>query len=49
MVFGKTDFMTTKKTTLRVSLDKCWQTGRIDNFSKAGGLMSGDFEGIFFQ
>ncbi|WP_277679812.1 glycoside hydrolase family 127 protein [Gracilibacillus dipsosauri] len=47
--FWKDRFYDHQKTTLRASLDKCWQTGRIDNFSKAGGLMSGDFEGIFFN
>lgn len=28
---------------------KCEETGRIDNFAKAGGLMEGKFEGIYFN
>lgn len=28
---------------------KCEETGRIDNFAKAGGLMDGKFEGIYFN
>jgi len=30
-------------------LRKCEQTGRIDNFAKAAGLINGDFEGIYFN
>ena len=38
-----------KKNLVRVCLDKCYESGRIDNFKKAGGLMNGDFEGIYFN
>jgi len=38
-----------KKHLIRVCLDKCYETGRIDNFKKAGGLMEGDFIGIYFN
>ncbi|SMF87843.1 hypothetical protein SAMN05661091_3964 [Paenibacillus uliginis N3/975] len=38
-----------KRVTLRTCLDKCEQTGRISNFAKAGGLMEGNFEGIYFN
>ena len=30
-------------------LDWCDSTGRISNFAKAGGLMEGEFEGIYFN
>lgn len=35
-----------RKTTLKTDFKKCEETGRIDNFAKAGGLMKGEFEGI---
>lgn len=35
--------------TIRYCFDKCEQTGRISNFAKAGGLMEGEFEGIYFN
>jgi DUF1680 family protein len=35
--------------TVRYCFEKCEQTGRISNFAKAGGLMDGDFEGIYFN
>lgn len=38
-----------KKTLIRTCLDKCYETGRIDNFKKAGGLMDGEFIGIYFN
>ena len=31
------------------NMDWCERTGRIDNFVKAAGLMSGGFEGLFFN
>ncbi len=31
------------------SIKKCEETGRISNFAKAGGLMEGEFEGIYFN
>jgi len=34
---------------LPVNFKFCEQTGRISNFAKAGGLMPGEFEGIFFN
>ncbi|GAE09819.1 transposase [Paenibacillus sp. JCM 10914] len=38
-----------KKVTLPSCLIKCEETGRIANFAKAGGLIEGEFEGIYFN
>jgi len=35
--------------TLPLCLRQCEETGRISNFAKAGGLMKGKFEGIYFN
>lgn len=35
--------------TLPYDFRKCEETGRIDNFAKAGGLMEGEFKGIRFD
>ena len=40
---------TNRTVTLPYDFQKCEETGRISNFAKAGGLMDGDFEGIFFN
>jgi DUF1680 family protein len=40
---------TNRKVTVPYDFQKCEQTGRIDNFAKAGGLMKGQFEGIYFN
>ena len=40
---------TNRKVTVAYDFEKCEQTGRIDNFAKAGGLMEGKFEGIYFN
>ena len=40
---------TNRKVTIPYDFKKCEQTGRIDNFAKAGGLMEGKFEGIYFN
>jgi DUF1680 family protein len=40
---------TNRRVTVRYDFKKCEQTGRIDNFAKAGGLMEGQFEGIYFN
>ncbi|MBN2593321.1 MAG: glycoside hydrolase family 127 protein, partial [Sedimentisphaerales bacterium] len=40
---------TNRKVTVPYDFEKCEQTRRIDNFAKAGGLMEGEFEGIFFN
>jgi len=40
---------TSRKTTIPYCFEKCEETGRISNFAKAGGLMEGDFKGIFFN
>ncbi|REE57571.1 hypothetical protein A8990_15216 [Paenibacillus taihuensis] len=39
----------TQKSTLAACLTQCEATGRISNFAKAGGLMEGGFEGIFYN
>ena len=38
-----------RKVTLPTCLKKCEETGRISNFAKAGGLLVGEFEGIYFN
>ena len=35
--------------TIPYDFEKCEETGRIDNFAKAGKLMPGEFRGIFFD
>ncbi len=35
--------------TIPYDFEKCEETGRIDNFAKAGGLMPGPHEGIFYN
>ncbi len=40
---------TNRRITLPYNFKKCEETGRISNFSKAGGLEEGSFEGIFFN
>ena len=37
------------KVTIPYDFEKCEETGRIDNFAKAGGLMAGAHEGIFYN
>ncbi|MCG6928263.1 MAG: glycoside hydrolase family 127 protein [Acidobacteria bacterium] len=38
---------TNRTVTVRYDFQKCERTGRVSNFSKAGGLETGDFEGLF--
>ncbi|MEI2396887.1 glycoside hydrolase family 127 protein [Paenibacillus phytohabitans] len=38
-----------RQTTLPDCLSKCEDTGRIDNFAKAGGLMEGHYEGKYYN
>ncbi|MCY3834134.1 MAG: glycoside hydrolase family 127 protein [Chloroflexi bacterium] len=35
--------------TIPYDFEKCEETGRIDNFAKAGGMMTGAHEGIFYN
>src|SRR5262249_27812487 len=42
-------FETNRRTTVQYDFGKCEETGRIDNFAKAGKLMSGPFRGIPFD
>ena len=35
--------------TIPYDFEKCEETGRIDNFAKAGGLMEGAHQGIFYN
>ncbi len=39
----------TRSATLTACLDKCDQTGRIANFARAGGLESGEHQGLLFN
>ncbi len=41
--------LTNSQKTISHQLEQCRITGRIDNFAKAGGLIEGEFEGIFFN
>ena len=38
-----------KGATLKACLEQCEKTGRISNFTKAAGLMEGQFKGIYFN
>jgi DUF1680 family protein len=40
---------TNRKVAIPYAFKKCEETGRISNFAKAGGLMEGEFEGIYFN
>lgn len=40
---------TNRVVTVPYDFKKCEETGRIDNFAKAGGLMEGEFEGIRYN
>lgn len=40
---------TNRKVTIPYAFKKCEETGRIDNFAKAAGLMEGKFEGKYFN
>jgi len=40
---------TNRKVTIPFAFKKCEQTGRIDNFKKAGGLIPGEFQGIRYN
>jgi len=40
---------TNRKVTIPYAFKKCEETGRIDNFSKAAGLVEGKFEGKYFN
>ena len=35
--------------TLKACIEQCEKTGRFSNFAKAGGLMEGEFEGIYYN
>lgn len=47
--FWQPRIQTSVNVTIPYDFRKCEETGRIDNFSKAGGLMEGAHEGIFFN
>ncbi len=47
--FWKPRIDTAIKVTIPYDFEKCEETGRIDNFAKAGGLMAGAHEGIFYN
>jgi DUF1680 family protein len=40
---------TNREVTVPYDFEKCEETGRIRNFAVAGGLVEGDFEGIYFN
>ncbi len=47
--FWKRRIDTAINVTIPYDFEKCEETGRIDNFAKAGGLMDGPHEGIFYN
>ncbi|MFZ5519009.1 MAG: glycoside hydrolase family 127 protein [Candidatus Zhuqueibacterota bacterium] len=47
--FWKPRLETNRTVTVPYDFKKCEETGRIDNFAKAGGLMEGKFEGIRYN
>ncbi|MCY3866111.1 MAG: glycoside hydrolase family 127 protein [Chloroflexi bacterium] len=47
--FWKRRIDTAIKVTIPYDFEKCEETGRIDNFAKAGGLMDGPHQGIFYN
>jgi uncharacterized protein len=47
--FWKARLETNRTSTIPANFKKCEETGRIDNFSKAAGLMEGPHVGIFFN
>ena len=47
--FWKPRVDTAINVTIPYDFEKCEETGRIDNFDKAGGLMDGAHEGIFYN
>jgi DUF1680 family protein len=47
--FWSPRFETNRVVTVWYDFLKCEETGRIDNFAKAGGLMKGEFKGIPFD
>lgn len=47
--FWSPKLLANQEVTLEVCLDRCDETGRISNFSKAAGLQDGSFEGIYFN
>jgi DUF1680 family protein len=47
--FWRPRMETNRKVTVWYDFQKCEETGRIDNFAKAGGLMKGGFRGIPFD
>lgn len=40
---------TNRTVTIPYCFDKCEETGRISNFAKAGGLVEGEFQGIYYD
>ncbi|MCY4019179.1 MAG: glycoside hydrolase family 127 protein [Chloroflexi bacterium] len=47
--FWKPRIDTAVNVTIPYDFEKCEETGRIDNFAKAGGLMGGPHQGIFYN
>ena len=47
--FWKRRIDTAVNITIPYDFEKCEETGRIDNFAKAGGLMDGAHQGIFYN
>ncbi|MDE2818312.1 MAG: glycoside hydrolase family 127 protein [Chloroflexota bacterium] len=47
--FWKPRIDTAVNVTIPYDFEKCEETGRIDNFAKAGGLMQGPHKGIFYD
>ncbi len=48
-VFWTPRIETNRTVTIPFAIARCEETGRIDNFAKAGGLMEGEFRGIYYD
>ncbi len=47
--FWRQRIETNREVTVPYCFEKCEETGRLSNFAKAGGLLEGEFEGIYFN
>jgi DUF1680 family protein len=47
--FWSSRLETNRLVTIPYAIEQCEATGRIDNFAKAGNLMDGEFQGIYFN
>jgi len=48
-LFWNSKIETHRDRTIKVCIKRCEETGRVSNFAKAGGLIKGGFEGIYYN